>query len=303
MFAALMILALQPAAAAAPVVPAPLEIADHIRSPLTAEQRARGPEMTNLAEVFTPANYPFLAKGRGDEGRVQFRVTIDARGVATGCTIVEPAVAPTLNRPTCDLILAKARFAPARDRRGRPVASTYMRRVSWALQDGPALGVGDGHERVVLTFDGAGNADCRIEATADVDVDPRTCDFVLATAMVRNMAGAKAETVKAQMARFAVVSEQSSFTGSDAAARAAEVGKRDGEDLNDRTMLRLTIDPVGKIKNCAVVEQGMQAVNIPDGEPGFVLSCARMAPYKFEPDETAAERTMWVVSAAYYRER
>lgn len=271
-----------------------------------APPRGRGAaqaQMLNLSEVFDDANYPFLAQGRSDEGRVQFRVSVDAQGVATGCVITEAAAANTLNQPTCDLILAKARFAPARDRRGRAVASTFTRRVVWTLQNGAPLAVADGHERVVLTFDGAGKVDCRIEATADVEVDPRACPTYLAMPAVRNSAGSQSEIVRSQMARYAVVSEQSSFAGPNAAERAAVVGKRRGEDLNDRTIIRLTIDPAGKIIGCAVVEEGTAVVDIANGEPQVLLSCARMTPHTFEPSGTGEDRTVWMVSAAYYRER
>lgn len=282
-------------------------------------QGRRGAEFVNRAEVINPANYPFNAKGRGDEGRVQYRVAIDAAGVVTGCTIVTPAAAATLNQPTCDLILAKARFTPARDLRGRAIASTYTRAVNWMLAKGPPLAVADGHERVVLTFEGSGGVSgggsgeeagdgpmkptCTIEATEGVESDPRLCGVVLASAMVRDMANARASVIKAQMARFAAVSEQSNFAGPDALQRALAVGKRGGEDLNDRTILRLTIDPAGAIKHCAVIEQGRQSGSSTDGEPGFVPTCASMASFKYEPDETAEERTLWMVSAAYYRER
>lgn len=305
-FAALTIIALLPAMVRAPLVPSPFEIADQIRSPLTAKQReVRGPVMTNLDEVFNPANYPFWAKAGADEGRVRFLVSVDARGTATECEIIEAAEAETLNQPTCDLIMAKGKFVAARDRRGRAVASTLSRSVVWVLENRAPLAVIDSHERVVLTFDGAGKADCRIEASADVEVDPRACDAYLAMPMVRSMAASRAALVRAQMARYATVSEQSSFIGPDAAMRAAQVGKRPGEDLNDRTITRVTIDSSGKVKDCTVVEQGMGMVEDvgADGKPDLNRNCERMALVAFEASSAGGDRVFVTVSAAYYRER
>ena len=284
--------------------PRPLDVSDEIRQPLARPGRGPPePRMINLSEVFAPANYPFFAKARGDEGRVRFEVTVDASGVAKDCVIVEEAEAETLNQPTCDLIMAQARFEPARDRRGRAIAASYSRPVMWVLEDRTPLAVVDSHERVVLTFDGAGKTDCRIEASADVKTDPRTCAMLSDTPMVRSMATSRAAILRGMMARYAVVSENSSFTGPDAEARARQVGKRQGEDLNDRTITRITIDSRGRMTGCAILETGTVEVPGEDGKTMGAVTCERMATVPFEPGKTAADRTVVQVSAAYYRAR
>lgn len=284
--------------------PRPIDISDEIRQPLTRPGRAPPePRMINLSEVFASANYPFFAKVRGDEGRLRFVVTVDASGIAKECVIVEEAEAETLNQPTCDLIMAQARFEPARDRRGRAIAASFSRPVKWLLAKPRPLPVIDSHERVVLTFDGGGQADCRIEASADAETDPRTCAMVIDTPMVRGMAGARAAIVRGMMARFAVVSENSSFTGPDAEARAMTVGKRPGEDLNDRSITRVTVAPDGRMTGCTVVEAGMAELPGEEGKSLGAITCERLARATFEPAKAGGERTVLQVSAAYYRAR
>lgn len=284
--------------------PRPVDVSDDIRAPLDGPSRgAPGPRMLNLREVFNDDNYPFFAKARGDVGRVRFMVLLDMRGGPTACQILEPAEAETLNQPTCDLIMEQGRFEPARDRRGKPIASTYTRRVAWMLMDPPPMPVRDSHQRVVLTFDGAGGAECRVEASADLKYDPRTCPMLVEMPMVRGMAAARAALLRAQMARYATVSEMSAFTGPDALPRAQLVGMRNGEDLNDRTIARLTIDPAGKVKDCTIVEQGTVAALGDENATGAVLTCERMAEVEFEPSSAGGERMVVQVSAAYYRER
>ena len=281
--------------------PSPIDVSDEIRQPLG--RGLREARMLNMFEVFAPANYPFYANGRGDEGKVRFEVTINARGSVTDCTTTEEAEAETLNQPTCDLILAQARFDPARDRRGRAVASTFSRQVAWVLQHRPPMAVTDSHERVVLTFDGAGKVDCRIEASAGATVDPRTCAMVLKTPMTLSMANSQSVIARGITARYAVVSESSGFAGADAMARALQVGKREGEDLNDRTITRHMIDSSGKVTGCTIVEPGMVGVPFEDGKSMGDVSCARMATAPFVPSSTAEERILVQVSAAYDRAR
>lgn len=284
--------------------PRPIDVSDEIRQPLARPGRGPPePRMINLSEVFAPANYPFFAKARGEEGLVRFVVTVDASGIAMDCVIVEEAEAEALNQPTCDLIMAQARFEPARDRRGRAIAASFSRPVRWVLEDRKPLPVIDSHQRVVLTFDGGGKTDCRIEASADARTDPRTCAMVIDMPMVRGMAGSRAAILRGLMARFAVVSENSSFTGPDAEARASQVGKRPGEDLNDRTITRITIAADGKMTGCTVVEAGMAELPGEEGKSLGAITCERLATMTFEPAKARGDRTVLQVSAAYYRAR
>jgi len=85
----------------------------------------------------TATDYPADAMARHEQGGTGFILSIDIRGEVTGCTVNASSGSPTLDRATCDLLRQRARFAPALDGEGKPVAGTYASRANWQL---PLLG-------------------------------------------------------------------------------------------------------------------------------------------------------------------
>lgn len=80
--------------------------------------------------------YPPEAKRKGEQGRVVAQLSVDKNGSATACRIVESSGSASLDARTCELALANARFVPAKDANGQPVASTYtLPGVRWELND------------------------------------------------------------------------------------------------------------------------------------------------------------------------
>lgn len=80
--------------------------------------------------------YPPEAKRKGEQGRVVAELSVDKTGSATACRIVESSGSASLDARTCELALANARFAPAKDAGGQPIASTYtLPGVRWVLDD------------------------------------------------------------------------------------------------------------------------------------------------------------------------
>jgi TonB family protein len=87
--------------------------------------------------IWFPQNsYPAAAKRNGEQGRVTVELAIDNTGVPVACTLVSSSGSASLDAATCDLALANARFIPAKDARGRPIASRYtLPAVRWELND------------------------------------------------------------------------------------------------------------------------------------------------------------------------
>ena len=81
----------------------------------------------------TASDYPKSAIRQGVEGAVAFRLDVDAKGRVTACQVTEPSGQPTLDQPTCDLMMQRSHFTPAADDSGKPVASTFSSRVRWKL--------------------------------------------------------------------------------------------------------------------------------------------------------------------------
>lgn len=86
----------------------------------------------------TDDDYPAEAARRGESGITGVRLNIDAAGRVVGCTITGPSGSELLDRRACELLSERARFVPARDARGRAIASTFATRFRWNL---PALAV------------------------------------------------------------------------------------------------------------------------------------------------------------------
>jgi len=83
-------------------------------------------------------DYPAEALRAGQQGLVEVRLAVDARGKVTGCTILRSSGAPSLDATTCTLLQARAGFTPARDAAGRAVADTYDQKIAWRIAGGEA---------------------------------------------------------------------------------------------------------------------------------------------------------------------
>lgn len=60
-------------------------------------------------------------------------LAISDEGKVTACTIAESSGNAALDQKACAIMLAKAKFRPAMDRRGQPVMTTKQIRLSWAI--------------------------------------------------------------------------------------------------------------------------------------------------------------------------
>jgi protein TonB len=68
-------------------------------------------------------------------GTARFRLSIDARGKVTGCTITRSTGHAPLDSATCDLVTKRARFDAARDGNGKAVAGSYTGSVTWRIPE------------------------------------------------------------------------------------------------------------------------------------------------------------------------
>ena len=66
-------------------------------------------------------------------GSASFRLSIDAAGKVTGCTITRSTGHAALDTATCELVTKRARFDAARDGNGKPVAGSYANTVTWNI--------------------------------------------------------------------------------------------------------------------------------------------------------------------------
>jgi hypothetical protein len=68
-----------------------------------------------------------------DTGETDFRLAVGPDGKPTQCTIMVKSGSERLDQLTCRLLMLRARFTPAKDKAGKPVAGIYSNELIWAL--------------------------------------------------------------------------------------------------------------------------------------------------------------------------
>ena len=87
----------------------------------------------NLAALVSDEDYPPSALRAGAQGVVGFALDIAPDGHVTACRIESSSGSQVLDNQTCRLMIARAQFTPARDRKGRPTTDTVHNRIHWVL--------------------------------------------------------------------------------------------------------------------------------------------------------------------------
>lgn len=94
---------------------------------------ASKPAYLNKPDVIRAEDYPKAARKAGVAGTTYYRVSVSPTGAPTGCVVTTSSGSASLDAKACELIMARARFTPARDARGRAIAGELDARVFWQL--------------------------------------------------------------------------------------------------------------------------------------------------------------------------
>lgn len=111
-----------------PATPAPT-LSPPMFDPVMAKPRG------NPGDWITTSDYRSVWIRRELTGSASFTLQVSATGRVTGCTITASTGHAALDQATCSLIERRARFDPARDNRGNPVAGTYRNSITWRLPE------------------------------------------------------------------------------------------------------------------------------------------------------------------------
>lgn len=103
---------------------------------VTGATSPAGPVPINPNDWTIPNTYPPYSLLHKPEGVVAFRLDVDRDGVPTVCTVTEPSGAANVDAQTCDWLVKRARFRPARDSKGQAVAGHYETRFGWTFKPG-----------------------------------------------------------------------------------------------------------------------------------------------------------------------
>jgi protein TonB len=105
------------------------------QKPSATQSTQRRPADQPLVGLFTADDYPPDAADRNEQGTTQVAVTVGLDGRVHGCSVAVSSGSASLDRATCRIITARARFSPAQDRNGQAVTGTFHQSVTWRLQD------------------------------------------------------------------------------------------------------------------------------------------------------------------------
>lgn len=85
-----------------------------------------------VASFFKEDDFPSGALSRDAVGTIEARVTINVDGRPVDCHIMQTSGHKDLDEVTCAAMVKRGRFMPGQDKSGRPLASPYVFRVTWA---------------------------------------------------------------------------------------------------------------------------------------------------------------------------
>jgi protein TonB len=87
----------------------------------------------NPASWATTDDYPSRALREEREGVTRFTLQVSAEGRVTNCTVTGSSGSPDLDEAACRALTRRARFKPATNGEGEPVAGSYSNSVRWQI--------------------------------------------------------------------------------------------------------------------------------------------------------------------------
>ena len=94
----------------------------------------RRPQPSNYpGKWLTPSDYPPSALRKGEQALLTFRLSIDDKGRPTDCDILRSYADAKFNDVLCKLLIQRARFKPAHDSSGNPIASYYVNQARFVI--------------------------------------------------------------------------------------------------------------------------------------------------------------------------
>jgi TonB family protein len=84
------------------------------------------PVSTSVASLISNDDYPAEALRNDWQGRVKVRLRIGTDGRVRACRVVQSSGHAPLDLKTCEIMLVRARFTPARDKDGHAVEDDFL---------------------------------------------------------------------------------------------------------------------------------------------------------------------------------
>jgi len=89
----------------------------------------------NLPSLFSTEDYPQSAIRNEEQGTTAVRLTIGTDGRVADCQVTASSGSSALDAATCSIIRRRARYSPAQDQAGNPIAGSDTTRIRWELPE------------------------------------------------------------------------------------------------------------------------------------------------------------------------
>ena len=199
----------------------------------------------SLTGIFQADDYPADALDLNQQGSVGVLARVDPRGAVSDCTITSSSGSPALDAQTCRIVWLRAKFTPARDPSGKPVASTYEQHIVWSIgEDDEGSGSDPYMVRWVVSEWQNGYPYCRNELSGAAENEaagPSQCPAYVAGIPASLPESAKTSPTLVLEQRFSV-------------AAPPTVSLAPTDRFIGREVARLDIDGAGRVSSCRVVE-------------------------------------------------
>jgi TonB family protein len=86
-----------------------------------------------LYSYFRADDYPSDAEKSGASGTAEVRVTVEPNGRASECKVLRSAGHKSLDQVTCEVMMKRVRYTPARDGAGKALRSPALGSAHWQL--------------------------------------------------------------------------------------------------------------------------------------------------------------------------
>ena len=237
----------------------------------------------SLQGLISPDDYPVDALDRNEQGDVGVLIRVDPTGAVSDC-IIEHSASAILDARTCELIRQRAKFSPARDRQGRPVASEKRTNISWRMKiaDNDVEPSSPWAFTAIMTYspDGSPLA-CRMEFEGAKKLPPTmrpaSCSPMQLPSSFQDL-GPISQLSIAQKFSLGPISNP-------------PLGPN--EQLIEHTLLALQIDATGKVSSCEVIET-MSKVGVADG-------CTLIGKRSFQPRKASDGKPITFGAALEFR--
>jgi TonB family protein len=94
---------------------------------------ATAPEMIDPQATLQLIRFPAVLAINRVSGLVELRMKVDANGRARDCVVQSSSGSSQFGEQSCDAVMKKARFEPAHDAQGNPVAALYQTAIMYVI--------------------------------------------------------------------------------------------------------------------------------------------------------------------------